>query len=81
MERKYIEYKSTGFPPSEFETCPDVIHLSETAEVLELLFEFLYPRRPPSLEELSFELLDAFTEAVEKYEVFSALAICEVYMR
>ena len=58
-----------------------MIQLTETAEVLELLFEFLYPRRPPSLEELSFELLDAFTEAVEKYEVFSALAICEVYMR
>lgn len=81
VERKYIEWKSSGFPPPEFETCEDVVPLTETAEVLELLFLFLYPKRPPTLEGLPFEVLDAFTEAVEKYEVFSGLAICEVYMR
>ena len=46
-----------------------------------LLFQFMYPQRQPNLKQLEFRTLSALAEAAEKYQVFSALDICSVYMR
>lgn len=49
--------------------------------MLEILFEFIYPRKHPTLKDLEFETLAAVAEAAEKYEVFSAMSMCDVRMR
>ena len=41
----------------------------------------MYPQCQPNLKQLEFHTLSALAEAAEKYQVFSALDICSVYMR
>jgi len=41
----------------------------------------VYPRRHPNLENLEFKTLAPLAEAVEKYEVFSAMTICELRLK
>lgn len=57
------------------------VPLSEPAEVLEVLFAFVYPRRHPDLEDTPFAFLSQIAEAAEKYEVFSAMTIAKVRMK
>jgi len=64
-----------------FETRGEITHLTEPSEVLEILFQFIYPRRHPDIEELEFPLLAAVAEAAEKYEVFSGMSECKTRMR
>ena len=54
----------------------ETMALDEPSDVLEILFQFIYPRRHPSLEDTDFETLAAVAEAVEKYQVFSAMNLC-----
>jgi hypothetical protein len=70
-----------GFPPPGFDTFDEVIPLTEHSETLELLFQFIYPKRHPDLEITPIEILAPLAEAAEKYEVFSALNMCKVRMR
>jgi hypothetical protein len=53
-----------------------MVQLTEPANVLAILFAFLYPKAPPDLRGESFEVLAAVAEAVGKYEVFSAVEFC-----
>ena len=55
--------------------------LSETSATLELLFDFVYPQRLPPLAGENLSTVIALAEAAEKYEVFSAMLICEFRMR
>jgi hypothetical protein len=55
--------------------------LSETSVTLELLFQFVYPQRLPALVGESFSTIAALADAAEKYEVFSAMVVCEFRMR
>ena len=80
IHSKYLENTSGGFAPSEFPTKDEVIMLPETAETLELMFQFVYPRRQPVLAFLSFGTLGALAEASEKYEIYPAMQICNIYM-
>ena len=48
---------------------------------LELLFQFCYPDYRPNVEALEFEALALLAEAAEKYQVFSAMNLCKIYMR
>jgi len=59
----------------------EIAQLDETAEVLELLFQFMYPRPQPDLSMLKFKTVAAMAEAAEKYQVFLALSICRIYMK
>ena len=56
----------------------ETMNLDEASDVLEILFQFVYPRRHPTLEDTEFETLLAVAEAVEKYQVFSAMNLCAV---
>lgn len=81
LHRKNLEINTGAFPPSELETRGEVVRLSENAQVLELLFQFIYPMHHPSLAATPFETLLALAEAAEKYEVYSAMNMCQVRMQ
>ena len=76
-----LEVNTGGFVPPEFETHNEIAHLTETANTLELLFQFCYPDHRPDVEALDFDALALLAEAAEKYQVFSAMDICKIYMR
>jgi hypothetical protein len=50
----------------------EVVTLSETADVLELLLKFMYWQPQPSLDNLSFGIIADLVKAAHKYEVFAA---------
>jgi hypothetical protein len=84
VHRKNLDTHSEGFgPPERLVTAdPDesIVSLPETAQVMELLFRYMYPMRQPELKHTAFETLASLSEAVEKYQVFSAMEICKLYM-
>ena len=60
------------------------INLPEPDSVLEVVFEYLYPKvkKPhPDLEDVDFEKLMAISDAVEKYKVFAAKHLCVLRLR
>ncbi|KAF8886681.1 hypothetical protein CPB84DRAFT_1684917, partial [Gymnopilus junonius] len=52
----------------------------ESLKVLEVIFQFVYPKRHPKLQGLDFATLMEVAEAVEKYQVFSAMNICKMHL-
>ncbi|KAF8986311.1 hypothetical protein BDQ17DRAFT_1289695 [Cyathus striatus] len=81
IHRKNLETHTGAFPPAEFTADEkEVVTLQESSETLDLLFQFIYPQRHPSLSDSAFEVLDHLAEAAEKYEVFSAMNICHIRM-
>jgi hypothetical protein len=81
--RKNLDTHSEGFGPPERVTADpedNPVALPETALVLELLFQYMHPMRQPELKKIPFETLASLSEAVEKYQVFSAMEICKLYM-
>lgn len=62
------------------------IHLQESAEVLELLFQFVHPRsedvqyHQPRVMEIEEKLFFLMAEAAEKYIVYSAMGVCATRM-
>lgn len=82
LHRKNLEAHTGAFPPFEFVAFRgEVTHLTETADVLAVMFDFVYPRRQPALEDMPFQIVAPVAEAVEKYEVFSAMKVCEFRLR
>ncbi|KAF9556373.1 hypothetical protein CPC08DRAFT_641664, partial [Agrocybe pediades] len=75
LQRKYLEANTGAFPGREFDTRGETTDLTESADILDLLFQFVYPRRDPDIDNLDFETLLGFAEAAEKYEVFHAMTI------
>ncbi|KIM44435.1 hypothetical protein M413DRAFT_24933 [Hebeloma cylindrosporum] len=69
----FVRDVDDGSQPNEEKEKMD---LDEPSDVLEILFQFVYPKRHPSLEDIDFETLAAVAEAVEKYQVFSAMNLC-----
>ena len=54
-----------------------IVRLEERSSVLEIAFQFAYPRRQPSLKDLDFQTISAVADAVEKYKIFAAMNLCE----
>ncbi|KAF8071465.1 hypothetical protein FPV67DRAFT_1447021 [Lyophyllum atratum] len=80
IHARNLEVTSGGFPPAEFSPADQIVDLTEEASTLELMFQFVYPRLQPSLEILPFETLEKLTEAVEKYQIYPAMQLCNVFM-
>ena len=59
----------------------EIVRVDEPARVLELLFQFVYPREHRELDDLPFELLEKLAEASEKYQLFAAMGICRAHMQ
>jgi len=55
------------FPGPEMDTGGEMVQLTEPANILGILFPFLYQKAHPDLHEESFEVLAATAEAVGKY--------------
>ncbi|KAJ7190807.1 hypothetical protein GGX14DRAFT_381746 [Mycena pura] len=82
VHRKNLEVCADGFPPSGFAVANgEIIPLSETSVTLDLLFQFMYPRRHPALDTTPFDVLEPLAEAAEKYQVFPAMNICHIRLR
>ncbi|RDB27139.1 hypothetical protein Hypma_004596 [Hypsizygus marmoreus] len=81
IHRKNLETNTAGFPPGEFSTKDEIVDLTEDSTTLELLFQFVYPKRHPDLDSIPFIHLARVAEAAEKYEVFPAVNICKIRMR
>lgn len=76
-----MEATSEGFsPPSGTSSSDSTVPLSERAEVLELLFQYVYPQRTPTITMIPFKVFADLAEAAEKYQVFGAMEICMLRM-
>jgi hypothetical protein len=81
VHRKNLECSAAAFPAADIVSSKDdIVPMLEHSEVLDLLFQFMYTERQPNLRKVSFRVLADLAEAAEKYEVFSAMATCHVYM-
>ena len=81
LHKKNMETYAGAFPLEKAELfspeeAVQILLLEESSEVLEVVFEFLHPKRYPDLENKNFTSLISIADAVEKYEVFAAMNIC-----
>ncbi|KAJ3792064.1 hypothetical protein GGU11DRAFT_693969 [Lentinula aff. detonsa] len=82
LHKKNLECTTGAFPSADTPVDPDeIVRLTESAATLEILFQFIYPRRFPSLKDLEFDSLILLAEAAEKYEVVGLIYACEVNLR
>ncbi|KAJ6456790.1 hypothetical protein C8R47DRAFT_1165042 [Mycena vitilis] len=81
VHRKNLEVCSEVFSPVDMATHGQIVDLTESSVTLELLFQFMYPRRHPALDTTPFEVLEPLAEASEKYQVFPAMNICHIRLR
>ncbi|KAF4616878.1 hypothetical protein D9613_008924 [Agrocybe pediades] len=81
LQRKYLEANTGAFPGREFDTRGETTDLTESADILDLLFQFVYPKRDPDIDNLNFETLLGLAEAAEKYEVFHAMTITRMQLK
>ncbi|KAJ7084600.1 hypothetical protein B0H15DRAFT_848272 [Mycena belliarum] len=81
IHRLNLQINTEGFAAPEFSTAGEIVALTESSATLELLFQFIYPRRHPVLDDIPFDHLAALAEAAEKYQVFAAMSVCRLHMR
>ncbi|KAF9058906.1 hypothetical protein BDP27DRAFT_532729 [Rhodocollybia butyracea] len=82
VHKDALGYCSGGFPDGDAITVdPEPVPLTESSSVLEILFQFVYPRKQPALDDMKFSLFLAVAEAAEKYEVYFAMNICQLRMK
>ncbi|KAJ3851336.1 hypothetical protein EV368DRAFT_43377, partial [Lentinula lateritia] len=82
LHKKNLEFLSGGFPPADTEVNPnEIVRLSESGETLEILFQFMYPRRFPSLDNMKIDPLIELAGTAEKYQIFALIHTCELYLR
>jgi hypothetical protein len=83
LHRKNLEYFAGAFPLKGLlsKNVPTVVDLPEPASVLEVVFEYTYPKRFRDFLDKDFDLLIAVADAVEKYQVFAAMPLCAIGLR
>eukprot|EP00918_Siedleckia_nematoides_P004324 GHVU01009636.1.p1 GENE.GHVU01009636.1~~GHVU01009636.1.p1 ORF type:complete len:219 (-),score=1.12 GHVU01009636.1:104-760(-) len=59
----------------------EIVSLSETSSVLELMLQYVYLQPQPDLLGVDWEVMKQLAEAVEKYEIYSAIGVCSHRMR
>jgi hypothetical protein len=64
-------------------TAEEIIDLTETSEVVDFLLQLMSLEKHPNLMtlEIEFSVLAQLADAIEKYEVVSAMNICDMAMR
>jgi hypothetical protein len=88
VHRKNLEFHSEPFAAADAISATsdnsggaEIVHLSERSTVLDLLLQYMYRQRQPDLEKVDFQILAELAEAAEKYEVYSAMTVCNIHMR
>jgi hypothetical protein len=59
----------------------NVISLPESSDVVSLLLQYMHQQRQPDSSKFEFAILSRLADAVEKYNVFSAIEVCNIHMR
>jgi len=83
IHRKNLELYTDGAFPGLHDSvngstaAGQIVRLDESSGVLEIVFQFIYPRRQPSLKGVGFHTILAVADAVEKYKIFAAMNLCE----
>ncbi|KAF5374044.1 hypothetical protein D9757_010050 [Collybiopsis confluens] len=85
LHKKQLEFATGAFPPAKFTSDTaelDILRVAESASILEIIFQFCYLRRFPSIsiQHLVFESLVLLVEAADKYEVFSLINSRQLYI-
>jgi len=80
---KNLELYSDAFPAVGSTTSPvgDVVTMTESSTVVDLLLQYMHHRRQPDSLEISLDVLEELAEAVEKYGIFSAMEVCKLRMK
>ncbi|KAI0312711.1 hypothetical protein OF83DRAFT_1294750 [Amylostereum chailletii] len=78
--RKDLNAYSEVFPGEAICADDEVVRLPEDSATLELLLQYMSRQPQPAIEELPFDTLAKLSEAAEKYQVYSAMKICNVFM-
>ncbi|KAJ7023351.1 hypothetical protein C8F04DRAFT_1011484, partial [Mycena alexandri] len=88
LHRKNLEFHSDIFANAADTTqrdsdssAGDILHLSERADVLDLLFQYMYRQPQPVLKDVQFDVCAGLAEAAEKYIVYSAAPATKLRMR
>jgi hypothetical protein len=87
VHRKNLAVHSHVFAHAEdttrTENGDEIVHLTESSTVLDLLFQFMYRQPQPDLDTLEFKTFASLAEAAEKYVVYSALGLtlCRMKMK
>ncbi|KAJ7646071.1 hypothetical protein DFH06DRAFT_1300846 [Mycena polygramma] len=85
LHRKHLEVHSDVFADAASATLPEngkdeVVQLSETSAVLEVLFQYMYRQPQPNLQLVEFATFAGVAEAAEKYVVYAALPAVMIRM-
>ena len=84
VHRKNLEVHSEGFAGADAISSlatEEIVPLSEDSAVLDLLLQYMYRQPQPDLRNVRFSTLEALAEAAEKYQVYSATTVCNIFMR
>jgi len=82
LHRKNLETHSDAFPGPEIPVKElEVANLTEPSEVLAIIFDFMYPRRQADIEKMDYDIVAQVAEAVEKYQIFSAMQTCVLRLK
>ncbi|KZV63401.1 hypothetical protein PENSPDRAFT_537416, partial [Peniophora sp. CONT] len=82
LHRANLSTHSSVFPNGpEIRSDGEVVKLEENSEVLELLFQHVYPVNVSAMDETPFDVLEKVAEAAEKYQISVAMEICRLHMK
>lgn len=84
VHRKNLEMHSEGFAAAHdisSTSVNEVVPLSENSAILEILMQYMYRQPQPDLRKVEFHILAGVAEAAEKYQVYAATTVCNIYMR
>ncbi|VDB83222.1 unnamed protein product [Peniophora sp. CBMAI 1063] len=82
LHRANLSTHSSIFPVgSEIRSDGEVVKLQEDSEVLEVLFQHVYPGDIPTMDDIPFPLLSRIADAAQKYQITVAMEICRLHMR
>ncbi|KII85202.1 hypothetical protein PLICRDRAFT_45358 [Plicaturopsis crispa FD-325 SS-3] len=85
FSKENLAVHSESFGGANSATCtqdkPEIVSLGESSKALELLLRFMSRLPQPDLSGILFEDLADLAEAVEKYEVYTALVPCRKAMQ
>ncbi|TFK67448.1 hypothetical protein BDN72DRAFT_822344 [Pluteus cervinus] len=80
-----LELYSGAFPSTSFASPADcevnILELTETSEVVVLMLKYVHNRQQPNSEEIKFEVMVDLAEAVEEYQIYSAMEVCRLHMK
>jgi hypothetical protein len=81
IHRRNLEAHSEAFAAEDaFLRRHEVVELSETSQVLDLLLQYIYPQPPPNLGTIDCGLLLALAEAAEKYLFHGVIRVCTTHI-